>query len=229
MDADFFLYRSWRMNVYFLGNPCKVATFSLLCLFTFRWPLITLILLVCVSCWVSILSSYVIHSFLLCYYINRWRSVTVNLKDLRYCKKQPHPFPTFPSPKSKKPSNQVTMRVSTNPLFCMFFSPLPNSKDFFFLHFHSQAQTALALTRGHPMLSLSNYLTNHSETALISAYCSAWLQLQHRLGVFLERSGMGPNRPGRRTRESNSLAELDFRDPRDPYVSQSSLPQELFS
>lgn len=25
------------------------------------------------------------------------------------------------------------------------------------------------------MLSLSNYLTNRSETALISAYCSAWL------------------------------------------------------
>lgn len=42
-------------------------------------------------------------------------------------------------------------------------------------HFHSLAQTALALTPGHPMLSLSNYLTNRSETALISAYCSASL------------------------------------------------------
>lgn len=42
-------------------------------------------------------------------------------------------------------------------------------------HFHCLAQTVLALTPGHPMLSLSNYLTNRSETALISAYCSASL------------------------------------------------------
>lgn len=51
------------------------------------------------------------------------------------------------------------------------------------------------------MLSLSNYLTNRRETALISAYCFSPAESEHRLGVFLENHGAGgavgggPRRP----------------------------------
>lgn len=84
-----------------------------------------------------------------------------------------HPHPLF---LHQSPYIQVTIIVSYDSSVCMFpLSPLlfPLLKPFFPAHL--LAQTASALTRGHPMLSLSNYLTNHSETALISACCSVWL------------------------------------------------------
>lgn len=91
----------------------------------------------------------------------------------------------YPSPSSFSPPLLSLTR----------WPPFFSSSDF-----HSLAQTVLALTPGHPMLSLSNYLTNRRETALISAYCFSPAESEHRLGVFLENRGAGgkggrPRRP----------------------------------
>lgn len=100
--------------------------------------------------------------------------VTVKLISLQYYRLHPHSLSVcdFPT-KTTKTFNatlwlfHLILYFACSPLS---YHPPPTPQ-----HFHSQAQTALALTPGHPMFSLSNYLTNHSETALISAYCSAWL------------------------------------------------------
>lgn len=103
--------------------------------------------------------------------------MTVHFIDFQYYRIQPHPCLSFPSSKLLKPSNQVTFCEFPLILYFACSPPVPSPNLSLFSDFHSLAQTALALTRGHPMLSLSNYLTNRSETALISAYCPAWLNV----------------------------------------------------
>lgn len=109
------------------------------------------------------------HSFSLCCHRSEQRKSDSQTNKFAVLKTTP----TFTPHDNLKNLQQYTMAVSSCPLLCMFSShmlPPPPPQ-----HFHSLAQTALALTPGHPMLSLSNYLTNRSETALISAYCSASL------------------------------------------------------
>ena len=138
--------------------------------------------------------------------------MTVNLLDLLCHRIYPRPPPSSPSPKSQR--TLLTRSLCEFPLIlCFACSPLPAPALSLFWDFHSLAQTALALTLGHPMLSLSNYLTNRSETALISAYCSAWLIAASLGGLSGKLWYGGPNRPGRQTRENNSPVQLDLRDP----------------
>lgn len=77
------------------------------------------------------------------------------------------------------------------------------------------------------MLSLSNYLTNRRETALISAYCFSPAESEHRLGVFLENRGAGGGT--KKTQAAGAgrttvLLQRDLADPGDTYVSQSPPP-----
>lgn len=128
------------------------------------------------SCRLKISPSYVMHSCSVRCCSSSGGAVTGHLTDFQYHTIHHHLFFTefalCPVPQTLKPGHCETF--SSNPLFYMFPpSLLASPLLLFFFFFHSLAQTALALTRGHPMLSLSNYLTNHSETALISAYCSA--------------------------------------------------------
>lgn len=143
--------------------------------------------------------------------------VTVNLTESQKSGIHPHSSP-FHHPNFKSPSHHVTMRSSSYPFICMFPSPLPDSlppplpphHPLFFFDFHSLAQTALALTPGHPMLSLSNYLTNRRETALISAYCSAPLKAASLGGLSGKPWRGGSKGQAGRPGENNSAVQLDL-------------------
>lgn len=95
--------------------------------------------------------------------------MTAELISLQYYRLHPHPLSVTSSPKPQKPSTlHYSCFILSFTLHVLFSHTLSQT-------FPLLAQTALALTPGHPMLSLSNYLTNRSETALISVYCSALL------------------------------------------------------
>lgn len=125
------------------------------------------------SCSVNILSSYVMFSFPVCCHTSKQRKSDSQPNRCSNTEYTHIHFLAFPH---QNPQNLQTTSLWEFPLILYFaYSPLPSQPLGLFWDFHSLAQTALALTPGHPMLSLSNYLTNRSETALISAYCSALL------------------------------------------------------
>lgn len=153
--------------------------------------------------------------------------LSVNLIDLLCYRIYPRPSPSFPSPKSQK--TFLTRSLCEFPLILYFAcSLLPAPALSLFWDFHSLAQTALALTRGHPMLSLSNYLTNRSETALISAYCSAWLIAASLGGLSGKLWYGGPTGQAGRQGRTTALCSWILETPRDTYSPWESLPQEPF-
>lgn len=152
--------------------------------------------------------------------------MTGHLTDFQYHTIHHHLFFTefalCPVPQTLKPGHCETF--SSNPLFYMFPpSLLASPLLLFFFFFHSLAQTALALTRGHPMLSLSNYLTNHSETALISAYCSAWLNAASLGGLSGKLWYGGPTGRQAEKGEQQPPCIQISKTPGDAYISRSSL------